>query len=300
VAALGTARSTNGQFALRLGDKASADVTVLAGTAAGGSVYADVISETDTAVAVSKKHLGPMRYESFALPVGLIMSNELFEWLGASWGPQPPLRDGAVLTLDGQMAVTRAAGFTDALVTETTFPTLDAASHEAGHLTVRVQPATIDLTDGSGKLSLFAAKQKLWRTSNFRLEINGLDCKYVNRIESFAVRREVEIQSDGGGVINLVPGRVEFPDLLITLSLASAKTWFDWHEQFVVEGNNDEGFERGGALRFMSADLTAELARIELHHLGIVRLWPAKDQLARVTAELYCEEMVLVEPGDVP
>ncbi len=246
---------------------------MLAGQVKGGSIYADVISETGPEP-VEKKRLGPTMYENWTLPVGLIMSKELFEWLVASWGPHPPERDGAVLGLDYELAVKTQAGFTASLITETSFPTLDAASKEVGHVTIRVQPAAIQLMAGSGKVSLYGVKQKLWRLSNFRLEIEGLDCTHVSRIESFTVRREV--------------------------AQAWAETWYDWHKQFVVDGHNEEGFERDGALSFLSTDLKAELSRIELHHLGIVRLAPAEEQPMLVTAELYCEEMALVQPGGGP
>lgn len=297
--ALPAARRSAGAFALRLGSEGSTDVTILAGQVKGGSIYADVISETGPEP-VEKKRLGPTMYENWTLPVGLIMSKELFEWLVASWGPHPPEKDGAVLGLDHELAVKTQAGFTASLITETSFPTLDAASKEIGHVTIRVQPAAIQLMAGSGKVSLYGVKQKLWCLSNFRLEIEGLDCTHVSRIESFTVWREVEIDSQEAGPPNLVPGRIEFPNLRITLAQAWAETWYDWHKQFVVDGHNDEGFERAGALSFLSTDLKAELSRIELHHLGIVRLAPAEDQPMLVTAELYCEEMALAQPGGGP
>jgi hypothetical protein len=292
-------RKPAGAFALRLGSGASSDVTVLAGAAAGGAVYADVIAETGPDL-LTKKHLGHTRYESFELPVGLVMSEQLFAWLAASWGQQPPEQGGALLALDYQWNVKKEAVFSASLITETSFPALDAASKEAGRLTIRVQPATTVLQAGAGKVSLIATKQKLWRVSNFRLEIDGLDCTHVSRIEAFTVRRDVALAQDGAGPIDLVPSHVEFPNLRITLSEAFAATWYDWHEQFVVDGHNGEGFERSGSLSFLSVDLKTELTRIELRHLGIVRIAAAEDQpssqIGRVTAELYCEEMVLVDP----
>lgn len=292
-------RKPAGAFALRLGSGASSDVTVLAAAAAGGAVYADVIAETGPDL-LTKKHLGQTRYESFELPVGLVMSEQLFEWLAASWGPQPPEQDGALLALDYQWNVKKEAVFSASLITETSFPVLDAASKDVGRLTIRMQPATTVLQAGAGKVSLFAMKQKLWRVSNFRLAIDGLDCKHVSRIEAFTVRRDVAVVQDGAGPIDLVPSHVEFPNLRITLSEAFAATWYDWHEQFVVDGNNGEGFERSGSLSFLSVDLKSELTRIDLRHLGIVRIAAAEDQpasqIGRVTAELYCEEMVLVDP----
>jgi hypothetical protein len=163
-----------------------------------------------------------------------------------------------------------------------------------------LQPAAISQEPPSGKVSLLAAKQKLWRVANFRLEIDGLDCTHVSRIEAFTVRREVTFADDGDGQTEVIPGNVAFPNLKVTLSAAFADTWYDWHEQFVVHGHSGEAFERSGTLSFLSVDLQSELTKIELHHLGIARLSSAEDQpasqTARLTAEVYCEQMVLVDP----
>ena len=94
-----------------------------------------------------------------------------------------------------------------------------------------------------------------------------------------------------------MPGEVEFPNLRVTLTQATAQTWYEWHQEFVVEQNNGDEFERAGRLRFLAVDLKTELTRIELFQLGIVNVAPAPDQPGRITAELYCEQMTLAEPG---
>jgi hypothetical protein len=289
-----------GHFALRLGAGPAADVTLLEDFD-GGSIYADVLSEHSAKLHFVKKHVGPPKYEEFALQVGVSMSQELFGWVAGSWSAQPKKQDGAVLTLDYSLNVKTEAEFSGALITETTIPALDAASKEPGYLTARLQPELITVSAGVGKLSLVAAKQKLWRTSNFRLQIDGLDCTKVSRVDSFTVKREITVPASRGGGGALNAGKVEFPNLRITLSQASAQSWFDWHESFVVNGNNSDSFERNGSLSLLSIDLKKELSRIDLRHLGVVRVAPAKregsGQIARVTAELYCEEMVLSQGG---
>lgn len=288
---------SSGHVALRLDTAGSPDITLLA-SSEGGLVFADVVSVVQTGLPFPKKHLGPPRYEPFAVPVGLAMSNDLFGWVAGSWGLAPQARHGAVVECNHALAITREAAFFGALITETQIPALDASSKETGHVSVRFQPEFIDVTPGVGKLSLALAKQKLWRTSNFRLQIDGLDCTKVSRIEPISVTRSITTVSSGsGGGVSLLPGEVEFSNLEITLSQASAQTWLDWHKSFVVDGNNGEAFERGGTISFLSNDLKSELSRIELHGLGIVRVGPAAfqgaGQIARIAAELYCEQMVL-------
>jgi hypothetical protein len=290
-------------FALRLGTGDAADVTLLFKDFEGGSVYADVISELSGGEHFAHKHLGPAKYEDFVLQIGLAMSGELFDWIAGSWGPQPAKKVGAVLSLDFNFNIKTERAFAGALITETTIPTLDAASKDAGFLTLRFHPKGIELNQGSGKLPFVAAKQKLWRTSNFQLEIDGLDCTKVSKIDSFSVKREVTVVTSGTGDVSIVAGRAEFPNLSITLSQISALTWFDWHHSFVVNGNNSDGFEKQGSLRFLAVDGQTELSRIDLHNLGIIRVAPTKGSgsaIGRVTAELYCEEMELGQPGGNP
>ena len=291
---------SGGSVALRLGAPHAGDVTLLSEGFHGGGVYADVVSTPEGGLHFAKKHLGPAKYDELILPVGLSMSAGLFDWVAGSWGPSPEKPDGAVLKLDVDLAIRTETGFGGALITETVVPTLDGSSKDAGLLVIRAQPEVLHTHVGAGKVKLAASKQKLWRTSAFRLEIDGVDCTKVRRIDTFSVSRPPTAVSDGAGGVMLTAGNVVFPNLHVTLPLAHAQSWFDWHEDFVVAGNNGDHLERQGVLSFLSMDFKTELSRIDLHHLGIVRLQAAPGQAAEVTAEIYCEEMVLGRPGGTP
>jgi hypothetical protein len=292
----------SGHFALRLDTTNASEITLLSGRD-GGGITAEVVSVFEAGLHFARKHLGPQQYEPFAIPIGLAASKGLFDWVAGSWGPAPEARHGALLGVDANFNIKSETGFADALVIETGIPALDAGSKEAGFLTVRFQPTFIEVKPGTGKLSLMLAKQKLWRTANFRLQIDGLDCTKVSKIDAFTVTRKVTVVSSGSGGIALVPDKVEFPNLRITLWEAFAKTWFDWHESFVVKGNNSDAFERNGTISFWSNDFKTELSRIELQHLGIIRIASVShdvaSSIAHVTAEVYCEQMQL-GPGVNP
>ena len=102
------------------------------------------------------------------------------------------------------------------------------------------------------------------------------------------------------------PTALEFPNLGIALPESDARSWVDWHEDFVVKGNSDEAREKTGSLVFLSPDLNTELVRIRFANLGIFRLAPAgsapgADAVRRITAKLYCERMeFLVSDKAVP
>jgi len=290
--------------ALRLGAGNAADVTLLPKTIEGGNVYADVISVMSGGEHFAHKHLGPPKYEDLVLQVGLAISDEFFDWIATSWGPQPVKKSGAVLGLDFNFNIKTERAFAGALIAEVTIPALDAASKDSGFLTLRLRPEFIELSQGAGKLSLVATKQKVWRTSNFRLEIDGLDCTKVSSIDSFTVKREITIVSSGTGDIIVTAGKAEFPNLAITLAQLSAQSWLDWHHSFVVDGNNGDGFEKEGSLRFLAIDGMTELSRIDLHNLGIIKVASANSgggsAINRVTADLYCERMELIRSGGNP
>jgi hypothetical protein len=91
---------------------------------------------------------------------------------------------------------------------------------------------------------------------------------------------------------------VDFPDLRITLSEVSAQTWLDWHQSFVVDGENSDQAEKTGKIVLLSANLKDVLGEIRLFGLGIYRLAPKKQEtgaeaVRRLVADLYCERMEL-------
>ena len=293
--AVARALASSGHFALQLGSGANADISLLE-SSEGGNVFGEVVTEPNGPEPFPKKHLGPPQRDDLVVHVGLSMSNALFDWIAGAWTSQPQTKDGAVLATDFKLDVKTALSFGGALITEMTVPTLDAASKDTGLLTVKFSPSTVAAAPASGKLSLAFSKQKLWRTSNFRLQIAGIDCTRVSKIESFTVKREVATDQTS----SLIPGDIDFPNLTITLSQVGSQAWHAWHEDFVLNGNNGEGFERNGSISFLSPDLKTELSRIDLRNLGIMRLAAApteSGQVTRLIAELYCEEMVLTHPG---
>lgn len=95
------------------------------------------------------------------------------------------------------------------------------------------------------------------------------------------------------------PGKLEFPNLKLTLAETSASSWNAWFDSFVIQGNNGEESERYGSLEFLAADGKEVFAHVYFYNIGIYRLGPTPrmlsgaDTIARLEAELYCERMTL-------
>jgi hypothetical protein len=263
----------------------------------GGEIVAEVVVEPVGQEPFAKKHLGGVRYEELVLGLELGTAGGVFTWIAESWSGQAKRRDGAIVETDAKLAPQARREFRHALITETTIPTLDAASKAPAQLTVKLAPEEITRkkAGGAGGQKV-GAKQKQWLASNFRLDLDGLETKTVSKIDAFTVKQTVAADDLGDVRISRrEPGKLEFPNLRVTFGQASLQTWSDWFDDFVVNGDNGDDKEKNGAIVFLDATLKQELGRIELKNVGIfaLRRQPSTEQVARVTAELYVESMEL-------
>jgi len=267
----------------------------------GGAIYADVINEPAGPSSFVKKHVGPPQYEEFAIQIGWWMAKSVYDWVEASWQMNYARKNGSVTNYDVNLQARSEREFFNALITEVGVPAMDAAAKDQCYLTVKFAPEYVRHRAASGKATLppVKAAQEMWLPSNFRLEIDGLDCSRVSHIDPFIVRKKAVADHIGNARVDLKePGRIEFPNLAITVAETSAATWFDWFESFIITGNNADTQEKSGALVFLAPNRQTELGRVTFFKLGIFKIAHAKadaaaEQIQRVTAELYCERMEL-------
>jgi hypothetical protein len=265
----------------------------------GGDIAAPVIDEAGGPGGIAKRHIGPPRYEELALQLDLNMSDQEVDLIAGMWKNDLKRIDGSIIDTDFQMDARSERKFSHALVTETTFPAIGGAEKEAGFITVKLAPETIQRTKASGKVSvdLMKGRERAWIPSNFKLEIDGLECKQVMKIDSFTVKRTLPSQGVGEARdYQKEPGKLEFPILRITLTESSAATWIAWLEDFVIKGNSDDSKEKSGTLTLLAANRQDPVARIKLSNLGICRLKQddseaGSEQAARIVVDLYVERM---------
>jgi len=273
----------------------------------GGAPVAEVITESVGSSYFAKKHIGQVAYGPYVLQFGLSMTQALYEWINASWTGSYTRKPGAVVATDHKLDAVSQREFFNALVTETTFPTLDGSSKNPAYLTLRFAPEYTRNAKASGKVTSPAkGEQKLWLPANFRVAIDGLDCTRVSAVDSFTVKQSVAVDDVGDARdYQREPTKLEFPNLKITMMESSAESWFDWFEDFVIKGNSDESKEKNGSIALLSANLADELLRIDLFNLGIFKIGNDKaeansDRITTVTAHLYCERMELHAGGAAP
>jgi hypothetical protein len=267
----------------------------------GGHAYAEVVNETVTPTAFTMKHLGNVKYEDFTMQLGFSMSKAVYDWISASWQMNYRRKTGAIVAADFNYDVRRRREFSDALITETTIPACDGSSKDPAYMTLKFSPESTLVVPATGKVAAPqpGTQQKTWLPSNFRLDIKGLDCTRVNKIEAFTVKQGI-VTDDVGESRDTTrePGKLEFPNLVISLAQTGGQSWLDWFEDFVIRGNNGQENEKNGSLVFLSPNLQTELARVDFFNLGIFKITDGpqeagSDSIARHTASLYVERMAL-------
>ncbi len=270
-------------------------------SAEGGYATADVVVEKLGADNILHKHIAGVRYEDITINCGTEMSKGFYDWLQVTVDQKYQRKNGAIVTADSNLKEVSRLNFYNALITEIGFPALDAGSKDAAKMTVKITPEYTDRAASGGassvKSGLGQSAQKKWLPSNFRLTIDGLDCTRVNKIGAITLRQHMVDNAVGElRDSQKEPAYLEVPNLVVTLAESHAQEFYDWHQDFVIKGNNGDDKERNGALEYLTPNLKDVLFTLTFKHLGIFKLCPEKveaggEAIRRVCAEMYCEGM---------
>lgn len=106
----------------------------------GGNAVAQVVTESLGPGERRKKHIADVAFQNVVIECGLAMKPAFYFWINDTLFGDTSGREGALIVTDGDRNVKRRIEFTDALITEVTFPTLDTASPAPAFMTVRFDP----------------------------------------------------------------------------------------------------------------------------------------------------------------
>lgn len=275
-------------------------------SAEGGHAYSDVVSERVGPERIQRKHIGNVKYEDITIKVGANMPKAFYQWMQETMAGQSSRKNGAIIAADYNYRETERLTFTNALITEISFPTLDASSKDPAYITIKISPETTRRKQPSGKqLQPVGSKQKQWLPANFRLRIDGLEqaTSRVNKIEALTVKQKVVADAVGESRdYEIEPTTLEIPNLVVTVAGQEADAWYDWADSFIIAGENGADKEKNGTLEFLAPNLKDVLFSLNFQHLGIFKLTPEKveagaEQIRRIKAEMYVEEMTLSLPA---
>jgi hypothetical protein len=255
----------------------------------GGGISAEVINEPAGPSYFVKKHVGQPKYENLSFSVGSQMGKKLGDWISASWNMSYARKDITVA------APGRTLALNQTLLAAVTVPALDKASKDEAKLRITVAPESIREQAAAGGSAPDDLRQ-IWFASGFRIRLSGIPesvTDAVSRIEPFTVKQSTVTDDIGDARDSLKePGKLEFPNLIVTIPAASAAAFKAWHQEFVVRGVNDETKERSGSIDLIRADGKA-MYTIGLSNVGIFGLTPRDNVFV---ADLYVERMTFTAP----
>jgi phage tail-like protein len=272
-------------------------------SAEGSHATSDAVTQKGAAAELERKHIAGVKYEDITLQCGTGMSKPFYEWIKASFDNKHVRKDGAIHSCDYDGNIVSTLEFFHALITEVGFPALDAASKDSAKLSIKISPETTRMVEKrAGKLEIPGAaqrtvRQKAWLPANFRLQIAGLDCTHVNKIEAITIKQKIVDNAVGEmRSISKEPAKLEIPNLVITLPEQHAAAFAAWHKESLVAGNRGAASRKSGQLEYLASDLHDPLFTLDFHGLGIFKMTPDKpeagsENIRRVKCELYCEKI---------
>lgn len=297
---LGRTSYSAGNFLFQLDSDDDRDAAYLK-SVAGGMVKGAILEEQAGPSSSQFKHLGAVEIEPIQLEIGMAMSRPILDWIAGSWKKQFTRKSGAIVHADYNGRCKFEQWFQNALISETKFPTLDGAANEPAYLNVTLNPEDVNLRPGDGRqvMGHVGVNQKKWLPSNFRIDIIGVDCSHVSRIDSFTVKQTIRPLYTGMSRFpELEPTGVEFSNLTLYLSEEYGDDFVRWYHEFVVSGGQDISHEREGYIEFLGPDNRTPIFQINLNRLGIHQVAVEKneantDSVKRLKVELYLESMEL-------
>ena len=269
------------------------EVTSWSGGDLSGTVVENVANST-----VTKKHISQVSYEPIVVKAVAPLSAGLSACLAdLCAGRSTPV----TLELSGPDPKPLQA--TNAQIMEARFAAFNGSSKDVYEITFVFRADSVQPQASPANPSIKTARSMRALSSNFSFALGSLDTSRVASIEPFTITRAV---ADSVGAIRLSSSQIgptKFSNLVVVTSDASAASWTEWRDDFLVRGNNTDAKELAGSLTLLGPDLKTPLLSLQLSHVGIVRLAhnsnPA-DTTPRSTATLYCEQITLVTSATTP
>jgi hypothetical protein len=238
----------------------------------GGWAKRNAVDEQVGANNLRIKHVTTAEIDPITLEVGMAQSDFLLQWIANSWKRSFARHDGQVVHADFNYRAQFTHEFKGALIEETAFPTLDAASKDLLYLKVKLRAETANYVLQSGEKITGTQKglAKLWSANAFRLRVDGLDTSKVSKIDGFSVKQGIKQVSAGIDTMpQLEPTKIDFPDLKVHMSLHHAGPVLDWYKTVVVKGIADPDGTRNGAIEFLAPNRSDVLFAVDLYDVGI-------------------------------
>ena len=262
-----------------------------------GKLKGEVVTNNLGPTNRQKKHVAKMAWDPMSFEVGIGMGKELLDWMNSSFKMKHLRKNGAFIMFDHDYDVQRRCDFTDAHITEIGLGTYDAKGKEGVYFSIKIQPETVRFTDGGGKITpLVGQNQKLHGNTNFVVDVPGVDCKFISKIELPKFTCKVTEDARGEPLESqYVPTAVEVSDLKFTIGSQSYKQWYDDAMAFLTYGDRDESKEKTIAINVKGPNGKDDVAILTFGNCGykevqmVEAMEANKDAVSNFVTTFYTE-----------
>ena len=261
----------------------------------GGMAHADVIQERIGPRSIPHKHLGAVSYDAMILACGAGMSHSFYRWIGDTFDKTYNRRNGAVILLDSHSKSTSRREFREALIVSVTLPDLRVSENKDAVMLVKIQPEFTSVQRSAIAVDLgvhASALPKVWKTSSFRIHIDGLDseCQHVTQVDSIQLKMGTKTVNREDR-LEIEPTKSVISDVDLELPAAFANGFMKWHQDSVMQGNRGMPRQRNGQIEFFAPGSDTPYFLVGLNGLGITTLSAPKASSLPVKVGMYCESM---------
>jgi len=243
----------------------------------GGMLKAASTEEPMGSHRMRDRHTSTREIEPLSLDFGLSGAKWVLQAAANVLGTGKHQRyNGAVVHADSNFVEQYTLGFKYALLTELTFPKLDAKSKEFASIKAKLQPEEVDfeIAEGGKMLPGTVDKQKMWLTSAFRLTLDGYKeaTHWATSVEALTLKIGAKAYQLGAHKTPLYnPTKIEMPKLSFTVPLIHAAPLVAWFKQTVQHesGKADDKYQTTGSLEFLDSTRTKTVYEIGFDGVGI-------------------------------
>ena len=280
----------------------------------GGYHKGTLVNEPTGSTLERLKHLsGVVEIEPIQFEISLAAASPMFNWISKSWKREFARHSGQIVHATFNAKQRLLHEFKNALMVETTFPTLDGEAKDSGYVKCKVQPeevsfdaSSIALPESQGRTlnpQPMDQRHKTFSLRSFRLNIHGIEGIQANKIDSFTIKQGISKLSTGlARLPEIEPNKLEFPNITGTLSTHNAGNLLKWADDSLRLGRRDSNNQKTGSIEFLSPDGKETLFEIGLNEVGLLGCSPDGAEKAksgaikRMKFELFVGSMEL-KPG---
>ena len=265
-------------------------IAVFPASLEGGNFTADVLAGTPGADGTSHKRLTNIRPEEISLTFGTAASKALLDWIKSSLEKHAVAKNGAIVFLGNGMRPVSRIEWSNALISEVSFPVCNASSKDELLIALKILPTQIRTAAAVLSSTSGVIPSKPWQSSNFALQILGCEnsCRAVNSIDAVTVKFPAASAAIGATRdYAKLSGAMDVSNLSVVLDFAKAGDFQRWQQSFEVQGQNS--LEKSGTLQYLGADLRTPLFSLNFAGLGIYKLSPISvGGFERVKVQMFC------------